>query len=439
MAQRKSLLWTEVRVGVLVLTSFLLLVIAIFLIGGESGFLTEKYSIIAYFPSADGIKAGAEVRFEGVTIGNVGCRGWFAWRCRPVRIFRGGDKLRSVEVELQIDRRFQSEILTDSEITMDTVGLLGDKTIEITRGEGKGQPVPDKGSIQGREVPGISQVVRNANDVMANFEIMSRTISKITDRIDKGEGTAGQFLTNDSIYRNIDKTIKDTNQAVDRISSKVTALIDDAHTGRGAVARFINDDTIYTNLNNSVTQLTQRVDNLIERAERGDGSVAKFLNDPALYNNANRLIDNMNATVANANRMVDSTHVVVNNVNKMVDSTHVVVNNANRMIDTTQVAIQNADRFITDARGMIAHVENGEGTIGKLYKDDGFYTDLRGSVAKFTQLMDTIENGDGTAGKFIKDPSVYNGVKDTTAEIQKLIYDFRQDPKRFMTITFKLF
>jgi phospholipid/cholesterol/gamma-HCH transport system substrate-binding protein len=53
--------------------------------------------------------------------------------------------------------------------------------------------------------------------------------------------------------------------------------------------------------------------------------------------------------------------------------------------------------------------------------------------------MDTIENGDGTAGKFIKDPSVYNGVKDTTAEIQKLIYDFRQDPKRFMTITFKLF
>ena len=71
MAQRRSLAWTELRVGILVITSFALLAVAIFYISGQSGFFTPKYTVIAYFQNANNLKDGAEVSLEGVTIGNV--------------------------------------------------------------------------------------------------------------------------------------------------------------------------------------------------------------------------------------------------------------------------------------------------------------------------------------------------------------------------------
>ena len=49
MATRRTLAWTELRVGVLVITSFALLALAIFYISGQSGFFVRKYTVIAYF------------------------------------------------------------------------------------------------------------------------------------------------------------------------------------------------------------------------------------------------------------------------------------------------------------------------------------------------------------------------------------------------------
>ena len=46
---RRSLAWTELRVGILVIMSFALLALAIFLVSGQAGFFVPKYSLTAYF------------------------------------------------------------------------------------------------------------------------------------------------------------------------------------------------------------------------------------------------------------------------------------------------------------------------------------------------------------------------------------------------------
>ena len=71
MARRQSLAWVELRVGLLVVVSFGLLAAAIFFVGGERGFFTPKYTVTAYFSSANGMNNGADVHLEGVTVGNV--------------------------------------------------------------------------------------------------------------------------------------------------------------------------------------------------------------------------------------------------------------------------------------------------------------------------------------------------------------------------------
>ena len=92
MAQRRSLAWTELRVGILVIASFVLLALAIFYIGGESGFFTPKYTLTSLFSeSQTDLKAGADVQLEGVTIGNVG----------DVQVSKLPDPERAVEADSQ--------------------------------------------------------------------------------------------------------------------------------------------------------------------------------------------------------------------------------------------------------------------------------------------------------------------------------------------------
>ena len=59
MAQRRSAALTELRVGLLVIASFFILALAIFYVSGESGLFSPKYTLTAYFPSANGLKTGA--------------------------------------------------------------------------------------------------------------------------------------------------------------------------------------------------------------------------------------------------------------------------------------------------------------------------------------------------------------------------------------------
>src|SRR5512147_2909724 len=103
MASRRSVAWTELRVGILVLTSFALLALAIFYISGQSGFFVRKYTLKAYFQNANNLKGGAEVSLEGVTIGNVS----------RVAVSKEADPLKAVEAELQLDESYKNIIRSD--------------------------------------------------------------------------------------------------------------------------------------------------------------------------------------------------------------------------------------------------------------------------------------------------------------------------------------
>jgi len=358
MAQRRSLAWTELRVGILVIVSFVLLALAIFYIGGESGIFTKKYTVVVYFEDANGLRNGAEVWLEGVTIGNVS----------SVRISRQTDPDKAIEAELRLDERYKNIIRTDSKVTIGTIGLLGDKTVSITRGTEAGKVIDEGGTLQGSEEGDIRKIVQGTNDFVANLQVLSDQVKRMADRVDRGEGTLGKFLTDTSIYDNANLAVKEAN-----------ALVRDARTGNGTVGRLISDDEMYRKVNTMV----DRIDAVVAQMESGHGTVGRFVNDPSVYNKVDQTLGKFQTI---------------------------------------------GDR-----------IERGEGTLGKLSKDEAVYNDFRDTIARFSALVTTIENGEGTAGKFIKDPTLYNTLNQTSSEILKLMYDFRQNPKKFLTINFKLF
>ena len=84
-------------------------------------------------------------------------------------------------------------------------------------------------------------------------------------------------------------------------------------------------------------------------------------------------------------------------------------------------------------------MEKGEGTLGKLSTDEALYERTNRALESFASFVEQIEQGQGTLGKLLKDPGLYNSLEQSSSEISKLIYDLRQDPKKYMTIRVRLF
>src|SRR4249920_2588308 len=124
MANGQTLAWKELRVGILVVTSVVLLAVAIFYIGGDTGFFTPKYKMTVYFHSADGLHKGALVLVNGVRIGNVS----------DINLTSDPDTNRAVEVGLRLIKSRHDMIRTDSAATIGTVGVLRDHQVEFSRG-----------------------------------------------------------------------------------------------------------------------------------------------------------------------------------------------------------------------------------------------------------------------------------------------------------------
>jgi phospholipid/cholesterol/gamma-HCH transport system substrate-binding protein len=95
--------------------------------------------------------------------------------------------------------------------------------------------------------------------------------------------------------------------------------------------------------------------------------------------------------------------------------------------------------MVGDVGEITGRIRDGEGTLGKLTTDDQVYVSLQESLDKLAALLKDVEDGKGTLGRLAKDEQLYNNLNELSAEIVKLIYDFRQNPKKFLTIRFTIF
>jgi phospholipid/cholesterol/gamma-HCH transport system substrate-binding protein len=379
MAQRRSLAWTELRVGLLVIASFVILIMVIVYMGQQAGvgFFTKKYTITAYFSSANGLRKGSEVWLEGVTIGNVS----------DVHISKEPqpDPNRLIEVVMSLDENYKDKIRTGcneeqtkkkqcSIAIIGNLSLLGEKNVEISRGTA-GDVVQDNGFIQGTEKGDIKQIIESSDELVANLNDLSSTILDMSKDIKNGKGTLGKLLNDTSIYDNLNRATLEAN-----------ALVRDAHTGKGTVGRLISDDDLYQQVKASIDKVSATLDEVnktVVEVRQGNGTIAKLINDPSLYNQFKQ------------------------------------------MGERTQSILDRIDR--------------GEGTLGKLTKDDALYNELRQTNTRVQSLISAIESGEGTTGRLIKDPALFNSLNGASSEVQKLLFDIRQNPKKFLTITLRLF
>ncbi len=278
MPQRKQLTWTELRVGLFVLAGMFLLALAIFYVTG-GGFLGPKYRLRTYLSEVEGLTIGAPVRLDGVEVGNVD-----AIRITPLTPKQPPDPSRSIELVLRINKRFQNEIRTDSTAGLITEGLLGNRYISIHRGF-TGAVLTEGQELRGREEKAMKQIVERGAELAENLNTMSEAVREIVEGIQRGHGTLGRLLTDDTAYNRLNSTL-----------GHLDELVTSVQAGNGSLGRLVASDELYQKVNSAST----RLDRLLADVQEQKGTLGRLVYDPSLHENAKQFLERGNALLADA-------------------------------------------------------------------------------------------------------------------------------------------
>lgn len=278
MPSQQEVKWSQLKVGVIVLVSLLLLTILIFLMSSASGVGTFSHKMVAYtyFTNSNGLKAGAPVNLEGVTIGQV----------EKVQVINDPTrKLTPIKVMMKLNPKFQSSLHTDTVASESTVGVLGDTIIDLNSLTAVGPEFPDGGEFHTAEEPSISDIVKSSKGTIESVNVILAKMDNIVDGLQQGQGSAGALLKDRTLYNNLNSTLLQLQSITQGLSN-----------GRGSAGKLLTDDTLYNKLNGTAN----RLDALMAGLQNGKGSAGKLLTDDKLYDNLNSTLQHANSLLAQA-------------------------------------------------------------------------------------------------------------------------------------------
>ena len=235
----------ELTVGSFVLVGLLAAMVMVLTIANRQNVFVKRYQLFAIFESVGGLKAGAPVFLSGVEVGTVNSLSFTS---------RGG-----VRATLQIQKRYIDRIKEDSVATIGSVGLLGDKSVEITVGS-QDSAALQPGLLLKTQSPvslnalleGVTPLSHRLEDVLINLgkitgelandrEALGKSLvaaSEVLERISRGEGTLGRLVNDDRMYEDLVRTVKTaegTAASLKELSDRAIPLVDDIRVTAGRV------------------------------------------------------------------------------------------------------------------------------------------------------------------------------------------------------------
>ena len=335
---------TKSRVGIIFFAAIILFAGAILTVGGKSGFFLARTSYFARFPSSQGLAPGGQVRLAGVSVGAV----------RSLEVpKKPGQEL---TVTFDIERRYQHLVKTDSKVEIRTIGLLGDKYLEVAAGSPDKPDLPPDSQITAVTSPEFDKILASSGDLVENILAISKSLRNILGRTEQGEGLLGEITTDSTTGKALSKSLHDALE-------ETRLLLADIRHGKGLVGRLVQDkglaDEVDAQLRSTMASI-ERIAKTIEKGTAtGEGLVPALLSDPEGKKKFFAMVDALKAT---------------------------------------------ADGFAAFSKDLA----DGKGTLPQLVNDEAFAKEFLGDLkrlsAHLANVAAKLDSTEGTAGRLIADP-----------------------------------
>lgn len=334
-----------IRVGLLVVIAIVVAVAGVLLIGGQNQLFASKHEYFILFNNVGGLNPGNPVQLNGVDVGRV------------KRVVLPTDpEVEDIRVDITVESRYAGRVRENSQAAIKTLGLLGDKYIELTSGSPEAPPIPDGGQISTAPTTSIDELLAGGENMMDNVIAISFSLRNILAGMERGEGILGRLIAEGEEADSIIQSVRGTVEAMERIA-------DNVESGDGPLPRLLNDRDLALRVDRSLT----RLESVLAKVDEGQGALPKLLNDPE--------------TAA--------------------------------QVDQTLAELESAAAGLS---AFVEEVETSDGLLQRLLTDEEYGREvsdrLRDVVLQVDKVSRQITEGDGTLARLIEDPEIYRSVQD---------------------------
>jgi phospholipid/cholesterol/gamma-HCH transport system substrate-binding protein len=304
--------WDQLKVGALIIVSLLVMTLAIYQVGRAANLFSSRYELVTFLQDVAGLRQGGSVTIAGQLAGVV----------KEIELLPvDADTTRNVRVVFEVNDGLRDQVRGDSRARLRTMGLLGDKVLEVSVGSprhsvlAEGDTVPSEPAMDYEAI--ITKAAGSVDDVVA----LTRDLRQLTGGIVRGEGTMGQLMTNRVLYDQLTATLARTNATLSRIQNSqgtLGRLIDDPamynrlvsflrsadslmiaiNQSEGTFGKLIRDTTLYA----SMVGIAQTTDSTLRMLRNPNGTIGRMLTDDQLYDLLNKLATDLNAILADVRR-----------------------------------------------------------------------------------------------------------------------------------------
>ena len=323
---------TEIGTGLLVIVAIVILVlVSIRISTSKICWSEDTYELFSLLDDSSGLIPGTAVRAAGIRIGVI----------KSITL-----ENKQARVTLEILDSIQ--VYTDAAISVKSLGILGDRYIEVDQGSITNQLLTDGDQIINiRSAASIEQIITSTNAILSDVQkvvssfsnslggpdnemrlnLIIQNIADISSSLNSTVSLVNSRM--DSIITNIDRTaqstalltkdlsdtLKENREALNLITANVATLTASLSKEIPPLAANLNEITASNkeningtleNLQKSTAALTATLNNLEKttaRIENGQGTVGQLINNEDTAKSVNETIAGLNSFLTDANRI----------------------------------------------------------------------------------------------------------------------------------------
>lgn len=270
----------QLRAGFFTLAVGVAAALAVLLLSQQGGIFSPRYTLYAEFTNIEGLTVNAPVHLAGNNVGRV----------RSIQFLTAGSP-RPIRVALELDASVQSRIRSDSTALIGTIGLLGDKYVEISIGTLQASDLPPGSRIETQEAATFSEFASKGRALLDNLVQLSGTAERIAATFDQemgSESLARLIAAMDRLVRSVeeengmvhalfyDESGAETLRELRGTAVGLRSLVDEIRNGHGVLHGLVYSDA-------GQEPALARLNSILEKIDEGDGTLGALINDPALY------------------------------------------------------------------------------------------------------------------------------------------------------------
>ncbi|MGN7514703.1 MAG: MlaD family protein [Allomuricauda sp.] len=191
---------------------------------------------------------------------------------------------------------------------------------------------------------------------------------------------------------------------------QIVPVFDEAPTAKSG-------DTLPSKIKPGLTELVQQ--KLTPLQLKVEGAVS---NADSLLMNVNQILDE--PTKKQLKQTIVSLNELVRSFKGSADNLNILLDNNKMQLDSS---LKNVSHITSNFSKLSDSLVNSD--LG------GTLTEFQTTVSQLNDILAKIERGEGSLGKLHKDDALYNNLAEASRELDLLLQDFRLNPKRYVNVS----